>query len=129
MSSRQLKARLNRLVQQIPELPPAAGPVCRNHGTACGLGTTWPLPYPDNPWEDLNDMIRDAHIRCGKDVGPHPRELWARDWHERVPEAELRKEQLDYEQLIREAKERNERMIAEIQGRAQERIERAGRNH
>lgn len=119
MTSRQLKARLARLAQQIPE-PAAARPVCRFHGTACGLGATWPLPYPedDNGVQWLIDLVHAAAVERGEDVGPSHRELWARDDHERVPQAELDQDTADLEALIDQMKADNEEIIRRLQAGA-----------
>lgn len=119
MTSRQLKARLDRLAAQLPTTRPAAA-VCRWHGTTCDMGRRPPVPYPRDPNDNvewITDRIREAKIAKGEDVGPHPRELWARDWHEQIPQDELDRDAAEVQALIAEAKAVNEETLRRLRER------------
>ncbi|MFC4500667.1 MULTISPECIES: hypothetical protein [Streptomyces] len=118
MSSRSLRARLDRLgitavTTGVPE--------CRYHGVHCQLGAYWPLDRAvvDSTgvqMDELLDLIAQGRRKAGLPVAPHPRELWAVNAHERVPEAEIAQRNRETAALIAEAKAKNAVMEAEIRG-------------
>lgn len=120
MSSRSMKGRLDKLAAR--QVPPA-GAECRFHGTECQMGARWPAPRPVHPVDEFIDMIREAKLSDGQPVGPHPRDVWATDRHERVPDAEIRERAAELAELIAEAEAENEVMYAAIvaQGEAERR--------
>lgn len=113
MSSRDIRARLDRLAKALSEQKPHE-PVCRFHGTACRLGANWPLRYEPGPLDDLLDMRAAGRFRRGLEPEPHPRELWAVDRHERVPAEELAREEREAEELLVSVRARNDQILAEL---------------
>lgn len=113
MSSRDIRARLDRLAKALGEQRPD-DPVCRFHGTACRLGANWPLPYEERPDDALLALFADARRSLGLEVAPHPRELWAVDRHEQVPAEELARKKQEGEELLVAARARNDQLEAEI---------------
>jgi len=115
--NRRLTTRLARLEQAAP--PPIDAPECRYHGTYCQLGANWPLDRTvvdpaGVQMDDFLDLLHQAHRKAGLPVGPHPRELWAVDAHERVPEAEIAQRDRETAEALAEAHAKNERILAEL---------------
>ncbi len=110
MSGRTMKARLDRLGNPSPK----PGAVCRYHGVHCQLGARWPLRYAEYHDAGLIDMIRNAKIRCGHEVGPDPREVWATDRHDRLSRKEVDAQEREMAELIAEAKEVNEEVLRRL---------------
>lgn len=114
MSSREIRARIERLTKAMGERQPQ-GPVCRFHARACRMGANWPLPWPGLKADaELIDLFRAAHIRVGKEVGPHPRDIWQTDAHEVVPQAELDKEARELQELLVSLQARNDQIVAQL---------------
>ncbi|NMI57100.1 MULTISPECIES: hypothetical protein [unclassified Streptomyces] len=113
MTSRDIRARIDRLTKAIGEQQPNV-PVCRFHGTACRLGANWPLRYEEGPVDDLLDIRAAGLRRLGLEVEPHPRDLWATDRHERVPQEELDRQKRELEELIAAQRAKNDQVEAEL---------------
>lgn len=114
MSSRDIRSRLDRLTKVLGEVTSKV-PTCRFHGTACRMGANWPLPWPHTRQDiALRDLIRESQIKAGKEVGPHPRDVWRTDQHEKVPEAELRQRERELEELLASLRAMNDQMEAEM---------------
>lgn len=118
MSARDIRARLDRLTKALSEQKPA-DPVCRFHKTACRMGANWPLRYEPGPLDDLLDIRAAGRRSRGLEVEPHPRDLWAVDRHERVPQEELDREEREVEELLTAIRANNDQILAEIRGERQ----------
>lgn len=109
MSSRSIRGRLDKL-----GAPPAtAGPVCRFHGEHCQMGARWPTERPPAP-DDLLDLVINGRKAAGLPYEQHPRDRWATDRHEQVPDAELRQEEREMAELLADLKAKNARTEAEL---------------
>jgi hypothetical protein len=115
MSSRNLRARLDRLAQAIGEQK-AEAPTCRFHGQHCRMGANWPLKYVEGPLDDLLDIRAAGRRRLGLEVEAHPRDLWAVDAHDLVPPAELARERREVEDLLAGLRAQNDQIVAELRG-------------
>jgi hypothetical protein len=116
VSSREIRARIERLTKVLGEQQPNV-PVCRFHAKACRMGANWPLPWPGLEADaELIDMVRAAHIKVGKEVGPHPRDVWQTDAHEVVPQAELDEQERELQALLATVRARNDQLEAELRG-------------
>jgi hypothetical protein len=114
--NRRLGTRLARLEELAPQ---ATGtPECKFHGVHCQLGANWPLPYPRDQEIELVDLIRDAQRATGQEVEPHPREVWATDRHERVPDEEIAQRERELAEALAQAKAWNDALEAQIRGEA-----------
>ncbi|WP_328449890.1 hypothetical protein OG780_19395 [Streptomyces sp. NBC_00386] len=89
-------------------------PVCRFHGVHCRMGARWPTERPDQEMDELLDLIASGRRKAGLPVEPHPRDVWATDRHEKVPRAELRQQAQEAQELLAEARVRNDQMEAAI---------------
>ncbi|MFE5872126.1 hypothetical protein ACFQ6V_26245 [Streptomyces roseifaciens] len=112
MSGRNIRGRLARLVDQLPDA--CTGPVCRYHGVVCQLGRNWPVDRPADPFDEVRDLIRQVRIERGSPVDPDPRELWAVDEHEQLPEAVLLQEEREVVVLIAGLQARNDQVEAQL---------------
>lgn len=113
MSSRNLRNRIDRLAKTIGEQG-ARLSVCRFHGEACHMGARWPLPWPASSLDELRDLVRDGRRKAGRPLDPDPRELWAVERHEAVPQAELDQRAREYEQLLARLKAENDQIEAQL---------------
>lgn len=113
MTSRDIRARLDRLTKVLGEQPQKV-PVCRFHGTACRMGVNWPLPFPQERDVPLLDYIRELEQASGEELEPHPRDVWRTDTHEVVPQAELDEEERQLQELLVSLQARNDQIEAEL---------------
>ncbi|MCX4824884.1 hypothetical protein OG883_34530 [Streptomyces sp. NBC_01142] len=105
MKGRSIRARLDRLAEQVTILGPEQ-PECRYHGQACQLGAAWPLPLLDQDRE-LQQMIRAARIKARKPVDfPELADPLTTDIHEALSPEERQERRREAQQLLAEAKAR-----------------------
>ncbi|MBO7938943.1 hypothetical protein ABZX99_02960 [Streptomyces antibioticus] len=115
--NRKLLARLASLEQAAPK---GAGAVeCRFHGVHCRLGANWPLDRavvePESAQlDELLDLAAQGRRKAGLPVDPHPRDLWAINMHERVPEAEIAQRKREAAELLAEMQARNEALETQL---------------
>lgn len=79
------------------------------------MGARWPTVRPPAP-DELLDLVIAGRKAAGLPYEPHPRDVWATDRHERVPDAELREGKREAAELLDRLKAKNERTLAELRG-------------
>lgn len=112
MSGRSMRARLDRIAAQLGV--DDQRPECRFHGLACGLGNTWPLPYPEDAEASLAKYLRELRREAGEEVGPSPRDLWEMGIHDLVTEAEKRQREAELQELLAALRADNEAGLAQL---------------